>query len=188
MSIPLAVAEDITDASGVAPRIGALLPVGVRHRQLRVRTLLAGMMLTLADRRPAHLTEVHAALTGLPEGDQIRLGVIEDWKNGPHQLTGDSAYAHRDPGAWAIPLRAAGAQLVQDLHPSDRGPRGTQQGAIISNGNLYCPCTPRPLLELPPLAPGTTPGRPPRTTSRQPNSPATSSGKSPQTTRMATTG
>ena len=70
-----------------APRIEALLPAGVRHRQLRVRTLLLGMMLTLADRRPAHLTEVHAALTALPARDQRRLGVTEDWKTGPHQLT-----------------------------------------------------------------------------------------------------
>jgi hypothetical protein len=38
--IPLAVFEDIIDASGVAPRIEALLPTGVRGRQLRVRTLL----------------------------------------------------------------------------------------------------------------------------------------------------
>jgi hypothetical protein len=64
----------------------------------------------------------------------------------------DSGYAHRDADAWALPLRAAGAQLVQDLHPHDRGPKGTHQGAIISNGNLYCPKTPRPLLELGPLA------------------------------------
>ena len=62
-------------------------PTGVRHRQLRVRTLLLGMLLTLADRRPAHLTEAHAALTTLPGPDQARLGVTEDWKNGPHQLT-----------------------------------------------------------------------------------------------------
>jgi hypothetical protein len=45
------------------------------------------MMLALADRRPAHLTEMHAALTTLPAGDQARLGVTEDWKAGPHQLT-----------------------------------------------------------------------------------------------------
>ena len=32
----------------------------------------------------------------------------------------DSGYAHRDAAAWALPLRAAGAQLVQDLHPHDR--------------------------------------------------------------------
>ena len=43
--------EAIIEASGIAPRIEALLPIGVRHRQLRVSTLLLGMMLTLADRR-----------------------------------------------------------------------------------------------------------------------------------------
>jgi hypothetical protein len=66
----------------------------------------------------------------------------------------DSGCAYRDADAWAIPLRTAGAGLVQDLHPHDRGPKGTHHGAIIANGNLYCPCTPRPLLELRPLAPG----------------------------------
>jgi hypothetical protein len=300
---PLAVFEEIIDASGVAPRIEAMLPAGVRHRQLRVRTLLAGMMLTQADCRPAHLTRVRDALIALPEPEQVRLGVIEDWKDGPHLLTyrqtertfglvagalgddhpgglpsarlqricddlleasvperfkdasrslavdwtdlesfsrppphgtsdcadpqaswghrknnllrsqdelfygyylsagvmmpeengpaapelarratlsscrhdpvrafapvltampaqgiplgdilDDSGYAHRDAGAWAIPLRAAGAALVQDLHPHDRGPKGTHDGAVIANGNLYCPQTPRPLLELGPLA------------------------------------
>ena len=72
-------------------------------------------------------------------------------------ILADSGYAHRDAGAWAIPLRGAGAQLVQDLHPSDRGPRGTHHGAIIANGNLYCPATPRLLLELGPLARDATP-------------------------------
>jgi hypothetical protein len=300
--------EDIIDGSGVAPRIEALLPIGVRHRQLKARTLLTGMMLTQADHRPALLTEVHAALIALPGPDQARLGVMQDWKTGPHQLTyrqvertfgliakalgkdqpdgapsailaavlddlleasipaqhkdtstalavdwtdletfsrppprgskecagpeaswghrtsnlpgpkgemffgfylsaatmtreetsppvpelarrmtltscrldparalaavltrmpaagialgdilDDSGYAHRDAIAWAIPLRAAGAQLIQDLHPHDRGPRGTHHGAIIANGNLYCPATPEPLLELGPLAPAATP-------------------------------
>ena len=308
MSIPLASLEEIIDASGVAPRAGALLPIGVRHRQLRVRTLLAGMLLSQADQRPAHLTRVRGALIALPEPDQVRLGVIEDWETGPHLLTyrqtertfglvtgalakdrpdglpseilaricddlleasipdqfkdastalavdwtdvetfsrppphgtsdcadpeaswghrkgggpgqdselffgyylsaatmmreehspavpelarrmtasschadparalvpvltampgngiplgdilDDSGYAHRDAAAWAIPLRQAGAQLVQDLHPSDRGPKGTHHGAIIANGNLYCPATPRPLLELSPLARDATP-------------------------------
>ena len=301
--IPLAVWEEVIDASGVAPRIEAALPIGVRGRQLSVRTLLAGMCLAQADHRPAHLTRVHQALTALGEDDQRRLGVLADWKHGPHLLTyrqteytfglvagalgedqpgglpsgplraacddlleasvpeelkdasrslavdwtdlesfsrppprgtsdcadpeaswgdrknnllrsqdelfygyylsagvmmpeengpavpelarraalsscrhdpvrafapmltalpgqgiplgdilGDSGYAHRDASAWAIPLRAAGAQLVQDLHPHDRGPKGSHDGAIISNGNLYCPQTPRPLTELGPLA------------------------------------
>jgi hypothetical protein len=307
VSIPLAVIEDIIGTSGVAPRIETILPAGVRHRQLTASTLLTGMMLTLADDRPAHLTRVHQALTALPAADQARLGVTKDWKTGPHQLTyrqvertfhlvaralgkdepdgapsadlagicdhlleasiparykdasaalavdwtdvetwsrpprhgttecadpeaswghrnsnlpgpkgemffgyydsvatmtreetgpavpelarrmtltscrldparalvpvltrmpaagialgdilADSGYAHRDAAAWAIPLRAAGAQLVQDLHPHDRGPQGTHHGAIIANGSLYCPQTPPALLELGPLAPAAT--------------------------------
>ena len=307
-AIPLARLEEITDASGVAPAVELLLPAGVRGRQLHTRTLLLGMQLALADRRPAHLTEIHAALTSLPEADQQRLGVTADWKTGPHQLTyrqvehthrliiralaspepdgtpapalqqvcdqltessipgeyknassslaadwtdaeawaravpadapgtgtdpkagwghrnvgrtieegemfygyylsaatmvadengpavpelarritagspahdpaaalaqvltgmaasgirpgdiiADSGYAHRVPATWASPLRAAGASLVQDLHPHDRGPQGTHQGAIIANGNLYCPATPKPLLQLGPLPPGAT--------------------------------
>ncbi|HEX5299447.1 MAG TPA: hypothetical protein VFW50_20875 [Streptosporangiaceae bacterium] len=301
--IPLGALEAVIDASGAAPLIEALLPAGVRPRQLTARTLLLGMMLTAADGRPAHLTRVHQALTALPEDQQRRLGVLTDWKHGPHLLTyrqaeytfklaaralgkdqpdglpspelqracddlleasvprefkgassslavdwsdlesfsrppprgtsdcadpeaswghrknnllrdedelffgyylsaavmapdeqgppvpelarratlsacrhdpvpaltpvltampaagvplgdvlADSGYSHRVPQHWAAPLRAAGARLVQDLHPSDRGPRGTHAGAIISNGNLYCPATPRPLLQLAPLA------------------------------------
>ncbi len=83
----LTLIEDIIDTSGVAPRIEALLPAGARHRQLRVRTLILGMQLTLDDRRPACLTEIRKALIALPETDQTRPGVIEDWKNGPHQIT-----------------------------------------------------------------------------------------------------
>jgi len=300
---PLAAFEAVIDASGAAARIEAMLPAGARARQLTVRTLLAGMCLAAADHRPAHLTRVHQALVSLPEHDQRRLGVLADWKDGPHRLTyrqteytsglvadalgkdepdglpsralqaacddlleasvpeefkdasaslavdwtdlesfsrppphgtsdcadpeaswghrknnllrsedelywgyylsagfmageengpavpefarratvsscqhdpvrafapvltampgqgiplgdilDDCGYAHRDAGAWAIPLRGAGAQLVQDLHPHDRGPKGTHDGAIIASGNLYCPRTPRSLLELGPLA------------------------------------
>ena len=79
--------EEGIDRAQAAPRIEALLPTGVRPRQLRVRTLLLGMKLALADDRPAHLTRVHAALTALPAGDQVRLGVLTDWKHGPHLLT-----------------------------------------------------------------------------------------------------
>jgi hypothetical protein len=300
--IPLPAFEQAIDASGAAARIEAMLPIGVRRRQLTVRTLLAGMCLAQADHRPAHLTRVHQALTALGDDDKRRLGVTADWKDGPHQLTyrqtertfglvtdalakdepdglpsgplqricddlleasvpqefknastslavdwtdlesfsrpppakgghcagpeaswghrknnllrsedelfygwylsaglmmpeengpaipelarrvtvsscrhdpvramvpvltampaagiplgdilTDSGYAHRDAGAWALPLRVTGARLVQDLHPHDRGPKDTHHGAIISNGNLYCPKTPRPLLELGPL-------------------------------------
>jgi hypothetical protein len=310
VSAGLAVIEDIIDASGAAEQIEGLLPPAVRTRQLTTRTLLAGMLLALADRRPAHLTEARSALIALPGPDQERLGVTVTWKTGPHQLTyrqtehtarliaralakdqpegapspalqsacdqlleasipaavkdaspalaadwtdteswsrpprhgttgcadpeaswghrnsnlpgpkgemffgyylsiavmtrqedgppvpelarrmtlcscardparalapvlealpaagippgdilADSGYAHRDAQAWAIPLRAAGAQLVQDLHPHDRGPRGTHQGAIIANGNLYCPQTPPALPELGPLPPGAPAGQ-----------------------------
>jgi hypothetical protein len=307
--IQLAHLEETLDASHVAPAIEALLPDGVRQRQLQPRTLLLGMQLAQGDRRPAYLTEVHAALTSLPEHDQERLGVTTAWKTGPHQLTyrqiehtfriiakalgktepdgapspglqqlcdalleasiprpfkdastslaadwtdveawsrpvpagspgtgtdpearwghrnvnrriaegemffgyymsaavmvadenspavpeltrritignsshdpaaelagvlasmpaggislgdiiADSGYSHRVPQTWAEPLRAAGASLVHDLHPHDRGPRGTHHGAIIANGCLYCPATPKPLLDLVPLPPGAKP-------------------------------
>ena len=84
---PLAVFEEVIDASGAAARIEAMLPIGVRRRQLSVRTLLAGMCLAQADHRPAHLTRVHHALISLPEDDQARLGVLAGWKTGPHRLT-----------------------------------------------------------------------------------------------------
>jgi hypothetical protein len=248
MRVSLAVIEEILSVSGIAGAIEQLLPAGVRERQLKARTLLAGMMLTLADGRPAHLTRVLEALTSLPEADQKRLGVIADWKTGPHQLTyrqvehtarlitralakaepdgapspalqqacdalleasipgwaknassslaadwtdveswsrpvphgstgsadPEARWGHRNvnlkiqkgemffgyylPAAtWASPLRAIGAGLVQDLHPNDRGPRGTHEGAVICNGNLYCPATPGPLLQLAALPPGATP-------------------------------
>jgi len=69
----------------------------------------------------------------------------------------DSGYSHRVPRNWASPLRKAGAALVQDLHPHDRGPKGTHAGAVIANGSLYCPRTPRTLLELAPLSRAATP-------------------------------
>jgi len=68
-------------------------------------------------------------------------------------LLADSGYAYRIAERWALPIRALGAQLIQDLHPNDRGPHGTHHGAIASNGNLYCPATPKPLLDLAPLHP-----------------------------------
>ena len=45
------------------------------------------MCLAQADHRPAHLSRVHQVLVSLPEDEQRRLGVIADWKHGPHQLT-----------------------------------------------------------------------------------------------------
>lgn len=294
--------EAIVDASGVAPDIEARLPVGVRPRQLSVRTLFIGILVVICDGRPAHLTRVHGALVALDEGERARLGVWVENRDGPHLLTyrqveytfslvvralskvqpdgtpsgvlaqvvdalveasvpgplkeassslavdwsdqetfafpphaggtsadpeaswghrrggptrgelffgyyfsaatmvadeagaavpelvrrmglstcaidpvptfvgvlermsgdglalgdvlADSGYAHRLPEHWALPLRLAGAHLVMDLHPHDRGTRGTFGGAICFNGNLYCPSTPKALFDLEPLARG----------------------------------
>jgi len=66
----------------------------------------------------------------------------------------DCGYSNREPAHFARPLRAAGARLVFDLHPADRGPRGTFEGAICANGSLYCPATPSVLLGLGPLRRG----------------------------------
>ena len=83
----LAALEQVIGSSGVAARIEVLLPAGVRPRQLSVRALLAGMCLTQADGRPAHLNRVRQALVSLPGEDQRRLGIVTDWKRGPHLLT-----------------------------------------------------------------------------------------------------
>jgi hypothetical protein len=308
----LARLEAVVDASGAAPRLEALLPIGVRPRQLSVRTLLVGLLIALADGRPAHLSRVHAALLALGETERARLGVVVEWKGGPHQLTYrqvertfgllvgvlakevpdgaptavlqevldalveasvpgaakeasrslaldwtdvesfstrrtkplsgayadreaawghrkgggpgekdelffgyylslatmvhddasqdevaefvrrmhmgscdhdpvpamvevvvamphagiplgdvicDTGYAHRVPAHFALPLRGAGASLVMDLHPHDRGTRGTYEGAIAWNGNLYCPATPRALFDLGPLGRGASPAQ-----------------------------
>ena len=299
MNDPLGWAETIIDRAGVAEIVEPRLPTGGRPRQLSVRTLLVGMLLTLADGRPAHLVRVHRALTGLARQDRCRLGVEADWKAGPHLLTyrqvertfglvtaaldtdtlagmldalveasipdahahtssayaadwtdleswgrpppkhggvgadrdaswghrsantagvselfygyylqaltivrdengpplpelvrritlapcnhdpprtlvptiarmaasditigellADSGYAHRAADAWALPLRRLGIRLIQDLHPHDRGPKGTHAGAIAANGNLYCPATPVSLLTLVPAPPQASP-------------------------------
>ena len=87
VSIPLAALEDIIDASGAAPAIEALLPAGVRRRQLSVRTLLLGMH-AHPGRRPARAPDQGApGADRAARADQARLGVIEQWKTGPHQLT-----------------------------------------------------------------------------------------------------
>jgi hypothetical protein len=79
--------ERIVDAAAVAGRVEALLPVGVRPRQLRVRTLLTGMLLVAVEHRPAHLTGVHQALLSLSEEHRARLGIFAEWSTGPHLLT-----------------------------------------------------------------------------------------------------
>ena len=77
--------------------------------------------------------------------------------------------------------------LVQDLHPHDRGPQGTHAGAIIANGNLYCPATPRPLWNSGHCPPTPPPARSPSTTSAPLSSPGTNSARSPPMTPTATT-
>jgi len=292
--------ERIVDDAFSCTDLEALLPAGVRPRQLSVRTLFVGILLALADERPGHLTRVHRALVSLGEQDRSRLGVTTDWKSGPHTLTYrqvehtfsvfrhalekpepdgaaserlretvdaiveasvsrefkgassssavdwsdqetfsrppfggyrcadpeaswghrnaglskkdmffgyyyqtvtmvrdetgdpvpelirrlvvsgchldppsqlvpvlermvssgvalsdvicDSGYAHRKPQNWALPVRRLGAELVMDLHPVDRGTRGTHHGAICFNGNLYCPRTPAALFCIEPLS------------------------------------
>ncbi len=71
-------------------------------------------------------------------------------------LLADSGYSYRVAQDWALPIRTLGIELIVDLHPNDRGPKGTHNGAIITNGNLYCPATPTKLLELSPLPPSAT--------------------------------
>jgi len=304
--IALSRLEALLDDPVVKEAIEAIeqsLKAGVRARQLKVRTLLLGMLLAGADDRPAHLSRVHGALVGLSTKERLRLGVVVLSQRGPHLLTyrqveytnslvctalekdkpdgaasalleglqgallessvpnfakslssslavdwsdiesfsrpppkkggdcadpeasfrhrrakkpgpkdelffgyyfslatmvndesspavpelvramalsscrldpvpgivavlghrsasgmpigdvlADSGYAHRRAEAFALPLRALGANLVMDLHPNDRGPQGTFAGAILHNGNLYCPATPRGLFEIGPLA------------------------------------
>lgn len=69
-------------------------------------------------------------------------------------LLSDSGYAHRTPDHFARLLRAAGASLVMDLHLQDRGQQGTFAGAVLANGNLCCPATPKALFDLAPLPRG----------------------------------
>jgi len=69
----------------------------------------------------------------------------------------DSGYAHRVAEHFALPVRALGGDLVMDLHPHDRGPKGTLSGAILHNGNCFCPATPKTLFSLGPLARQATP-------------------------------
>lgn len=66
-------------------------------------------------------------------------------------VVADSGYAHRQAEHFALPLRRCGARLVIDLHPHDRGQKGTFAGAILANGQLYCPGTPKALFAVGPL-------------------------------------
>ena len=293
--------EEVLDRSGAAELIEPHMPSGGRPRQLPVRSLLLGIMLCLADDRPALLSRAHGALVSLPSPERERLCVTVSWRGGPHELTyrqfehtfgslaalfcaemvdgrpgpllsavtdalveasipddekggrdlavdwtdvesfarpgrsgrpsydPDASFGHRrgdapgkdhevffgyylqlatmtasvgsprkpelvrrmlltschvdpppafvpvlvrlwgsgvSPGDvlsdcgyservarnWALPLRAAGASLVHDLHPNDRGTKGTFGGAVVWCGELYCPATPASLFALGPLS------------------------------------
>lgn len=109
----LARAEAIVDAARVAETIEAALPLGVRARQLRVRSLLAGIILALVDGRPAHLSRVHAALVALPAPEAARLGVSVEWRTGPHALT------YRQTEYTFTLVAAALAKHTPDGAPSD---------------------------------------------------------------------
>jgi hypothetical protein len=135
-----------------------------------------GRRITLSSCRQDPVPAFVPVLTALPAAG-IPLG----------DILADSGYAYRVPANWAIPLRAAGASLVQDLHPSDRGPHGTHHGAVISNGNLYCPRHPSPCSSSG-RWPATSPAsRCPPTTPGPRSSPVTSSAISPPRTPTATT-
>ena len=88
------------------------LPHGVRARQLSARTLLVGMLVALAEGRPAQLTRVHAALSALPEADRARLGVVSEWRTGPHTLS------YRQVEHTARLLAASLAKACPDGQPS----------------------------------------------------------------------
>ncbi len=82
--------EAILDDEAVAKQIAQLearLPIGARPRQLRLRSLLLGMLSCAAEHRPAHLSRVHESLRGLREADKSRLGVIASWHGRAHELT-----------------------------------------------------------------------------------------------------
>ena len=83
----LARLEAIVDASGVAEAIEALLPVGVRPRQLSVRTLLVGILLSSpTDARPICAACTPPCVASVWT-NALRLGVVVEWKGGPHALT-----------------------------------------------------------------------------------------------------
>ena len=82
--------ETPSGASGISA-VELLKPLGAEYALFgivdRSETIGPGMLLVLADHRPARLTRVRQALAHLPEADQRRLGVLTDWKTGPHLLT-----------------------------------------------------------------------------------------------------
>jgi len=115
---------------------------------------------------------VTMAVSGIPLGD----GVV------------DSAYAHRAPEHFALPLRAAGPTLVMDLHAYDRDTQGTFSWSHLVQRQPLLPGHPQdPLRHRPSLPGGRARRRPWPTTSATKSSAATRSAASAQMTKMATT-
>ncbi|MGH9092272.1 MAG: hypothetical protein ACRDZR_12990 [Acidimicrobiales bacterium] len=85
--VTLARLEQVLEASGVPARLELRMPTGGRPRQLSVRALLVGVLLALADDRPAQLTRVHEALVSLSNADRRRLGVTVLRLGRVHTLT-----------------------------------------------------------------------------------------------------
>jgi hypothetical protein len=54
---------------------------------------------------------------------------------GPSDVLADCGYSFKN--GFSRRLRSIGAEPVMDLHPFDRGPKGTFEGAICANGSLY---------------------------------------------------
>lgn len=55
-------------------------------------------------------------------------------------VVADAGYAYAR--AFCAGARRLGWAPVVDLHPADRGPAGTAQGAVVVEGELYCPAMP----------------------------------------------
>ena len=153
---PLAAFEAVIDASGVAPAIEAMLPVAARARQLKVRTLLAGVprpaaiVLLIAQvrgelglqrplqHRPDQLAQ-HRALAGQPQPARLIAGPLEQRVQEPvvHQLP------QRPPRRLRHPRRAAGnlaaarqsRRILADRVPHDRSPP-EEPGHIPARGPI----------------------------------------------------
>lgn len=62
-------------------------------------------------------------------------------------LAGDNAYVQARPESFAFPARALGYELVTDYKIDQLGTQGSYDGALLIDGQFYCPAMPRPLIE-----------------------------------------
>jgi hypothetical protein len=100
----------------------------------------------------------------------------------------DSGCAYRDADAWAIPLRTAGAGLVQDPHPTTAAPRARTTAPSSPTGTSTARAHPVRCWNSGRSLPARRKSKSPITTARPPSWPATNSAASPATTPTATTG